>query len=210
MSFNSYTFNRNNQTIPYSDSNVEVGYYGGVGYVSNWYSMPVAFITNNGIASTFDGYGIIFANAGIYRLTLGLTPFTTGGANDPNTISFCFGTIALGGSSNNTNTLSTAGAGMQSYNNNNTAKPGLITWNVSSYSSGNSTSGTYVYDQNGLHYEFYSKAFGDGEQYPGILSSILTVTANAGQSIYFNIKCNNGLTMLNSYFTLEMISSVTF
>ncbi len=211
MSFNSFTITRNNETIPYIDSNVEVGYFGTLGYVNNstWNSMPITFLTNNGVAyGSSDGYGITFKNSGIYRLTLGLSPNASGNGGALNGIYFCFGTTKLVESTNNNNTLSNSTIYMNSYSNVVTSKPGIITWNVSSYSNGNSTPGNYSYDPNGIHYLFYSKANNDGYQYPGILSSILTITTNAEQTIYFNIGCNNGLDMGNSYFTLEMISSI--
>ena len=208
-------------TQPYVNSTVELGYFdngfAGTTSPTYWTSMPTVLLTNNGIAiaaadnTGVNTEGLSIKSAGVYKLNL--TVYITSGGNGGafNAINFNFGSQALsqpdlfasfGGSQ-------VAGQ-MLSYSNTNTNYPGIISWNVDSYSSGNNGVSGFSLSNNQLRYSYFSKVNNTGLIYPGICTTEITFVLNAPTIIFFIVQCDNAIQMGRSYFTLELITTNFF
>jgi hypothetical protein len=214
--YNNFTVrDLSNVLQPYVNSCTEFGYFSGgnLGTIptNKWYSLPAVLNTNNGIA-TRDASGLIL-NPGIYSINLSLFPTITqdGSCN----ISFNFGTTYL----SNISTTSLAGAfggvcptGMFTYDPfYNPYSPGIITWVADGYSSANSTFNNFIKNSttNELSYNYYNAGYLNGPLYSGICTTEIKFILDSSATIYFNVSTNSntGITMGNSCFTLELIST---
>ena len=184
-----------------------MGRFNGGGFVSGyrWDSANTFVTTNNGIANVGSNSGLNILNAGIYKLDVSLYPVSTGDGGQFNTIYFSFGTTYL----NNASTPSGTFGGSKtldtySYT---TTYPGIISWLTNAFSSANSTTSELDTTSGYLVYKYYSKSNNSGELYSGICTTQITFTINAPTIIYFNVACSVGISVGNSYFVLQMISS---
>ena len=203
-------------SISYVDSTIELGYFKATS-VTNLYSLSPNLNTNHGIA-TASNQALIITNPGVYTINLSLALTSGGHGGDGNTIFYNFGTQALNNVALDSIEGSFGGLGtttqLYNYGATNTSSPGIINWTTTNYSTGNGANGNYddfAIHNNQLVAVIYSKVNNSGGVYTGICTTQLTFTVNkASQSIYLNVQCGNQITLGNSYFTLQMISSKTF
>ncbi len=227
--FDSYQITRNSQTQPYVNSLVEIGYFGNTSYTTltqyYWQSVPIAFQTNNGLATVSGTSGLRILNPGIYKLTVSLNFVNTPASGNQTTFFICFGTNQLTDTSALTGTL----GGTPGYGNNytydgsnNSTHPGILSWIVNAFNPGTLVpiqsslftlnpsrfgTGNNFTSNTPLLYYFYASTSGSSTT-PAICSSELMITVNAATTIYLNVSTDFGnFTINKSYFTLQLISS---
>jgi photosystem II stability/assembly factor-like uncharacterized protein len=216
--YNNFTVrDLSNVLQPYVNSLQEFGYFSGgnLGTIANglWRSLPAVLNTNNGIA-TRDASGGLILQAGIYKINLSLFPTTTqiGRSN----ISFNFGTRYLVNDPS-TNIVNAFGGvqpiGMFTYDpSNNPYSPGIISWVANGYDSSNNTISTFIKNPitSELSYNYFNAGYPNGGAlYSGIFTTKMSFILDSSASIYFNVSTNSttGVTMGNSFFTLNLIST---